>query len=740
MRWAAARRGEDWDLLTEGKKANYREQKHWALVECSDPHCYEAIGSRFSWLKMEVPDVEGIRLALLDPESRLRRMEDGPPVHTYPRVQSISIKHTDFFEEIKIPFNPCLTTLIGGRGSGKSTVIEYLRYGFDRAKKEELSDDDTTNVREAVLSVLTPKRERDFGHTKGTLLTGHEILLDIIVAEREYRLRGTTSGLEVIQNPDQPGAQPTPLDIRSLVVPRILSQRQIARIARNPASQRRELDALIDPDRVRDLENKRLTSTETMADLQATRTRLRQRGARLPSVETELQKVRDQIAFLEDSGRKEALISFDGFERERRWLEEVHQETDQLAAKFDDVATTIDGADLSVGGPPDDTLTASWLVTVAARVHAVQVSAASSLRDHARGLRALRETIMQEQGVQWQTSYDEARRVYDALKQEMTSRGVDFTQHEKLLQRRAQLEREVAMLQKTEQELEETERKLRDAHLRLMEAHESRLAARREQAQTLEEMDTDVRLDVLGFRDREDFESRRDQWFGGAGLQERDWIALCDHVFAPSGQIPERIFALVEAIREDVLETASRSAPIDSKDSQVAGLIGGNRLTGHFFRALEKDDRVRLDELERFLPNDLVQAKVRVAEGSFKTIETGSVGERSTAILSLLLSAGDQPIIIDQPEDDLDNQYVYNVVVNLLRHRKFSRQVIIATHNANIPVNGDAELIVALGVKDRLGMVLGAGSIDRADIKDHVSVIMEGSVEAFRLRHERYGY
>ena len=147
-----------------------------------------------------------------------------------------------------------------------------------------------------------------------------------------------------------------------------------------------------------------------------------------------------------------------------------------------------------------------------------------------------------------------------------------------------------------------------------------------------------------------------------------------------------------------------------------------------------------VDEIERFLPEDLVKANARTTDGSFKTIETGSVGEKSTAILSLLLSAGDQPIIIDQPEDDLDNQYVYNVVVDLLRRRKFSRQVIIATHNANIPVNGDAELIVALGAKNRLGMVLDFGSIDQPDIKNQVSVIMEGSAEAFRLRRERYGY
>ena len=96
-RWAATCRDEDWDNLTEGQKARYREQKHWPLVECSDPHQYDAIGSRFTWLKMQEPDVEGIRLALLDPESRLRRMADGRPVYAYPRVQQLRVKHTDFF-------------------------------------------------------------------------------------------------------------------------------------------------------------------------------------------------------------------------------------------------------------------------------------------------------------------------------------------------------------------------------------------------------------------------------------------------------------------------------------------------------------------------------------------------------------------------------------------------------------------------------------------------------------------
>ncbi|MCA9712967.1 MAG: hypothetical protein KDK70_44490, partial [Myxococcales bacterium] len=185
-------------------------------------------------------------------------------------------------------------------------------------------------------------------------------------------------------------------------------------------------------------------------------------------------------------------------------------------------------------------------------------------------------------------------------------------------------------------------------------------------------------------------------------------------------------------LRTDLDATAARGTAIGEGESATADLLGDRVLTKNFFNALVKRDRVRADEIERFLPDDLVEAQVRSADGSFKTIVTGSVGEKSTAILSLLLSAGDQPIIIDQPEDDLDNQYVYNVVVDLLRRRKFSRQIIIATHNANIPVNGDAELIVALGVEKppqdpeapgSLGVVLDAGSIDKPDIKHHVSVI-----------------
>ena len=112
---------------------------------------------------------------------------------------------------------------------------------------------------------------------------------------------------------------------------------------------------------------------------------------------------------------------------------------------------------------------------------------------------------------------------------------------------------------------------------------------------------------------------------------------------------------------------------LEASDSAVVALLGdaASRLTRYFFNALQRDERVRLDVMELFLPEDWVHARVRDPQGSFKPIEQGSIGLKSTAVLSLLLAAGDQPLVIDQPEDDLDNQYIYKArsAARLLGHR-----------------------------------------------------------------------
>lgn len=741
-RWAALKRGEDWDDLTEGEKQRYREQRHWPLVECSDPHNYEAIGSRYTWLKMDVPDIEGIRLALLDPESRLRRMAAGPPTPHYSRLERMRVSGTDFFESIEIPLSPSLTTFIGGRGSGKSTLIEYVRHALDRARREDFSGEKTEGIREGVEKILAVKRVQDFGETSGTLLPDYSLEVDVVVADRRYRIRRTGTGVTVVMDPGGE-AQQVPLDVRSLIAPRVLSQRQIALIAKEPASQRIELDALLDRDRLQETMEARRRAIEGLSQLQATRSRLKERAKTLPERETELQKVSDQIAFLEQSGRREVLVRFQKLEKERLWIDETLRMLEQQAQALEDAAGAAGRTKNELAAVPSDEPTSSWLSSVSTRIQTRIDRVSATVASESQALRDLGRTIATERIDRWQAGYEQVRIEYTGLRDELRQRGIDFSQHERLLQQRALLIRDVAGIRAIGEELDRVSAEIQAARSSLIQAHERRLELRREQAAKLETLDADVRLEVVPFGARSDFEARRDEWFVRSGVEERDWTVLVDFVFAPGASVPEQINALVSALRSDVNAATESGRGVEQTKSAIARLLGpgGNsKLTGHFYRALENGERLRLDDLERFLPEDAVVARVRKAPREFVPITSGSVGQKSTAILSLLLSAGEEPLIIDQPEDDLDNRYIYDVVVSLLRQRKFSRQIIIATHNANIPVNGDAELIVALGVDNRMGTVLAVGSIDRPDVKENVSYIMEGSPEAFRLRRERYGY
>ena len=124
------------------------------------------------------------------------------------------------------------------------------------------------------------------------------------------------------------------------------------------------------------------------------------------------------------------------------------------------------------------------------------------------------------------------------------------------------------------------------------------------------------------------------------------------------------------------------------------------------------------------------------------SIANGSLsdGQRNTAALAILLAQEGGPLVIDQPEDELDSNYVFNDLIPVLRTVKAKRQIILATHNANIPVNGDAELIYAFFARGGRGEVLASGGIDQPEVTKAVLDIMEGTEEAFRRRREKYHF
>jgi ABC-type lipoprotein export system ATPase subunit len=116
-----------------------------------------------------------------------------------------------------------------------------------------------------------------------------------------------------------------------------------------------------------------------------------------------------------------------------------------------------------------------------------------------------------------------------------------------------------------------------------------------------------------------------------------------------------------------------------------------------------------------------------------------SPGQRSSAILPLVALSETVPLIIDQPEDNLDNRMVGNALTKILADLKEKRQIIVATHNPNIVVGGDAEQVIVLEAPEARRAALScSGCIDDPAIIDSVLSIMEGGKQAFQTRERRY--
>ena len=144
------------------------------------------------------------------------------------------------------------------------------------------------------------------------------------------------------------------------------------------------------------------------------------------------------------------------------------------------------------------------------------------------------------------------------------------------------------------------------------------------------------------------------------------------------------------------------------------------------------------DHILAWAPEDDLRIQYK-RESNWHDIQTGSQGQRSAALLAFLLAFGEEPIVLDQPEDDLDNHLIYDLIVRQIRENKLRRQLIIITHNPNVVVNGDAELVHVMEFGRGQCYVQQSGALQETELRNEVCRVMEGGYEAFSRRWKRLG-
>lgn len=140
-------------------------------------------------------------------------------------------------------------------------------------------------------------------------------------------------------------------------------------------------------------------------------------------------------------------------------------------------------------------------------------------------------------------------------------------------------------------------------------------------------------------------------------------------------------------------------------------------------------------------PCPIITVRTKGAKPKDIPVNQLSDGQKHTIMLTIaMLAESNIPLVIDQPEDDLDNTFIFSTVVKTLRSIKERRQVILVTHNANIAVLGDAELLLPMRRSGDGGVAFDRGSIDKTETKQAAINILEGGGVAFQRRREIYGY
>lgn len=707
--------------------AIYKEKNpNWTSVLGSDSHhpnnsngnsFGKYPGSHFTWVKMSKPTIEGLRLALLDGKSlSIKRSDEwsgDPNDYNHIVIEEIIVKDSKYIgrgdgREFSCRFNPWLNTIIGGRGTGKSSILEFIRLCLNR--RDEL-----------------PKAlENDFEKYSQVSARGCEGLLThdtkIILFIRKDGIRfkiiwdNKTQEVNICQENDSGNWEVVEGDVKQRFPVRIFSQKQIFELSKDPIALLRIIDTATEVG-YREWVKKQ---TQLESQYLSLRAQIREKSSLFKmesEIRGELDDIKNRLKIFEDKGYSIILKEYSLSHRredaisnwKNNWID-LHEKIGNLCQQI--VPQRIDGEDFR---------DLAEFQVIQDKIIADFIKIQEKMRDLAGNARTVildgDRMISESELIRQITDHTEK---YETLKTTLEKDGIfDLTEYDAILGRKQAL---IQNLEKIAIIKKESDFLQGEAKTCLEKIESSRKEISTKRGSFLSRLlsgNQSVSIQVLPFGDKENVESEFRK------LIERE-----------DGRFESDIAHLLQKIYDNPVTGHSvLKNGINKIIAEDFSDVKDRRFGEHIIRL----DPEKIDRIMCFFPEDTLDVQYHDSkQNKFVSIEQGSPGQKNAALLAFLLIYGSEPLILDQPEDDLDNQLIYNSIVAQLKEIKRKRQVIVVTHNANVVVNGDSENVIPLYVDTSAQTRISkSNGLQDQEIRIKICDILEGGKDAFESRYKR---
>lgn len=723
--------------ILDGRNKEYGN-KAIAVFQTSDNRNrnFSELGQHVTWVKWARPTAEALRQACLARFSRISHVEPRLPAI---RITRVEVSNSKFLGPIALDFNPQYNAVIDGCGTGKSTILEYIRWALcDQPPSADNSGEELA----------------DFQKRRQTLIEGTLLPLDAVV-DVSFLLNGVAhvvrrkaSGELTLKIGDASFQSCTEQNVRELLPIRAYSQKQLSAVGARLDELRRfvhapiqgELDAL--QERIGALAIELRAGFDKVVRYRTLQSEIAAHDIERKSLNEQIGKLRASLKGLSPQDR--AIIARQAiYEAEQRIVQTL--ERDMGAAKqalaavaneFKRLPTAIDTGKATENGE----LLKEAHASIAGWIGDIQ-NAIAQFQDACNDSSAGRPLERYFANIaKWRERRELHRKEYEEAKRRAAA-------HEETLKQIQGLEGRLAELNEIADGKNQQLARLGDPAAEFTALRNEWKAAHRKRADLLEGQCSEL-TKVSKSRLNAVLKRAADI----APLAEK-----LKQIIKGTKARGERIDKLVEQISDaaDPLETwhaildeLQSLAWVRVEDEATTQLPTTPRFDNAGFTAREKLALARQIqpaawlELLLFDLKDLPVFEYQVRDDDFLPFEHASPGQQATALLSILLLQDGPPLLIDQPEDDL-NMKVINEIVETLWQAKAHRQVIFANHNANLVVNGDAEYIMCCDYRTTAtesgGQIKCTGAIDVPEINREIAEVMEGGLEAFKLRYQKYG-